>query len=75
MLRYTADIRPDTAFFEAGHAAQKANMSNMAFVCWNRYLDMSDAIEEGNSSMMENTDFANTDIPFDVELPKDNLSV
>ena len=47
----------------------------MAFVCWNRFLDICDAIEEGNVSMMENADFANTDVPFDVDLPQDNLPV
>jgi intraflagellar transport protein 172 len=47
----------------------------MAFVCWNRFLDICDAIEEGNNSLMENADFAQTDVPFDVELPRDNLPV
>lgn len=35
-----------------------AGMINMAFVCWNRYLDLSEAIEEGDTSMLENADFA-----------------
>ena len=47
----------------------------MAFVCWNRFLDMSDAIEEGNTRLQENADFADTDVPFDVELPRENLPV
>lgn len=47
----------------------------MAFVCYNRLLDLSEAIEEGNLSMMENTDFLNTDVPFDVPLPKKAISV
>lgn len=50
-------------------------MINMAFVCWNRFLDMSEAIEEGNLSMLENADFADTDVPFDIELPRENLPV
>lgn len=48
----------------------------MAFVCWNRFLDLADAIEDGGSlEMMENSDFANTDVPFDVKLPRENISV
>lgn len=50
-------------------------MNNMAFVCWNRFLDMSDAIEEGSNRLLENADFADTDVPFDVELPRENLPV
>lgn len=50
-------------------------MNNMAFVCWNRYLDLSEAIEEGDTSLLENTDFLDTDVPFDVELPAENLPV
>ncbi|KAI8848693.1 hypothetical protein BC829DRAFT_443633 [Chytridium lagenaria] len=50
-----------------------AGMSNMAFVCWNRYLDISDAIEEGDASMLENSDFENTDVPYDIDLPAENM--
>lgn len=47
----------------------------MAFVCWNRFLDLADAIEDGTMGMMENSDFANTDVPFDVKLPRENMPV
>ena len=50
-------------------------MQSMAFVCWNRFLDISEAIEEGDLSSLENTDFENTDVPFDIELPTDPLPV
>ena len=33
------------------------------------------AIEEGSRHLLENADFADTDVPFDVELPLDNLPV
>jgi intraflagellar transport protein 172 len=52
-----------------------AGISNMAFVCWNRFLDITDAIDEGESSLLENADFADTDVPFDVELPSENMPV
>ncbi|KAJ3152666.1 hypothetical protein HDU86_005539 [Geranomyces michiganensis] len=72
-LRYTKEIPPDRAFYEAGKAAKAANMSNMAFVCWNRYLDLSEAIDEQDASMLENTDFEHTDVPFEFSLPAENL--
>ena len=35
-----------------------------------RYLDLYEAIEEGSLDMLDNTDFAGTDIPFEVPLPE-----
>ncbi|KAL2912183.1 hypothetical protein HK105_208316 [Polyrhizophydium stewartii] len=69
LLRYTKNIPADRAFLDAGQAAKNAGMNNMAFVCWNRFLDLCEAIEEGSTAMLENADFVNTDVPFDVELP------
>lgn len=46
-----------------------AGMNNMAFVTWNRFLDISDAIEEGDISNLETSDFENTDIPLEFALP------
>lgn len=43
--------------------------TNLAFVFWNRYLDLSDAIDEGSLDMMDNDDFQNTDIPAEFPLP------
>ncbi|KAJ3216179.1 hypothetical protein HDU67_009828 [Dinochytrium kinnereticum] len=73
LLRYCKDIGPDRAFYEAGQYAKLAGMNSMAFVCWNRYLDISDAIEEGDASMLENSDFENTDVPYDIDLPAENM--
>ena len=42
----------------------------MAFVFLNRYLDLYEAIEEGSLEMLDNTDFMETDIPFEVPLPE-----
>lgn len=49
----------------------------MAFVCWNRYLDLSEAIEDGktNTEDVDGHDFEGTDVPQNVDLPKDNLDV
>lgn len=45
----------------------------MAVVLLNRYLDLSEAIEDGDTSLLESSDFLNTDIPspFDYSLPKE----
>ncbi|KAJ3253804.1 hypothetical protein HK103_005291 [Boothiomyces macroporosus] len=71
LLRYTNILPADKTFLEAGQAAKNSGMLSMAFVCWNRYLDLTEAIEEGDLSLIENTDFINTDVPFDVELPSE----
>lgn len=42
----------------------------MAFVFFNRFLDLSDAIEEGSPDMLDNSDFIDTDIPLEVSLPE-----
>jgi intraflagellar transport protein 172 len=38
----------------------------MAFVFFNRFLDLSEAIEDGSLDSMDNTDFLDTDIPLEV---------
>ena len=46
----------------------------MAFVFLNRYLDLYDAIEEGSLDMLDHSDFAETDIPYEVPLPGEHFS-
>lgn len=65
VLRYTDKIPADAAFYEAGQLCKNVGMLNMAFVCWNRFLDLSEAIDEGDTGAIDNGDFLNTDIPFD----------
>ncbi len=40
----------------------------MAFMFLNRYIDLADAIDEENTDMLDNADFAGTDIPFEINL-------
>ncbi|KAJ1554535.1 hypothetical protein HK405_004770, partial [Cladochytrium tenue] len=40
LLRYSGDIPPDRTFYEAGFYSKLAGMTGMAFVCWNRFLDI-----------------------------------
>uniref|UniRef100_A0A669PJU1 Intraflagellar transport protein 172 homolog n=1 Tax=Phasianus colchicus TaxID=9054 RepID=A0A669PJU1_PHACC len=69
LLRHTDLLPADKAFYEAGIAAKAVNWENMAFIFLNRFLDFSDAIEEGNLDALDHSDFQNTDIPFEVPLP------
>mmetsp|Transcript_26109 Transcript_26109/g.57041 ORF Transcript_26109/g.57041 Transcript_26109/m.57041 type:complete len:1764 (+) Transcript_26109:195-5486(+) len=71
-LRYTGIVPADRAFFEAGVAWKEAGRLNMAFVMLNRFLDLVDAMDDPNSSaaVIENADFADTDIPFDFHIPQ-----
>ena len=53
-------------------ACREMKWDSMAFVFLNHYLDLSEAIEEGDATMIDNSDFVGTDIPapFDYALPK-----
>jgi hypothetical protein len=66
LLRHSDVLPADKAFYEAGMAARGVGWDNMAFVFLNRYLDLYEAIEESSLDMLDNTDFMQTDIPFEV---------
>lgn len=70
LLRYTDIVPVDKAFYEAGYANLRAGIKNMGFVFLNRFVDVSDLIEDPDNSGMDNSDFVETDIPLaDVPLP------
>jgi tetratricopeptide (TPR) repeat protein len=69
LLRYTDVIRVDKAFYEAGQIAKETNKLDMAFVFWNHFLDLTEAIEESDMNV-DHSDFDNTDIPAEVPLPQ-----
>eukprot|EP00762_Andalucia_godoyi_P003650 ANDGO_00724.mRNA.1 Intraflagellar transport protein 172 len=71
LLRYALDLPVDKVFFDAGVACKKAGLFNSAFVFLNRYLDLSEAIDEPDESpYLENSEFEGSDIPFDFEIPE-----
>ena len=41
----------------------------MAFVFLNRYLDLTEAMDDPDAGPLENADFVDTDIPFDFTIP------
>ncbi|XP_055482913.1 intraflagellar transport protein 172 homolog isoform X1 [Psammomys obesus] len=69
LLRHTQLLPADKAFYEAGTAAKEVGWENMAFIFLNRFLDLTDAIEEGTLDALDHSDFQDTDIPFEVPLP------
>ena len=72
LLRYVDGIVPaDRAFFEAGIACRAAGWTNMAFVFLNRYLDVTEAMDDGArwSDALEAGEYADTDIPQRFPLP------
>jgi len=73
LLRYVGDLPADRSFYEAGMSCRDMGWQNMAFVFLNRYLDLSEAIEDGErtSGGLDNSDFQGTEIPYDYPLPSE----
>ena len=71
LLRFIREAPADKAFYEAGMACKATGDLNMAFVFLNRYLDITEAMEdhEPSSTTLDNSDFTNTEIPYDFPLP------
>ncbi|KAG6623993.1 intraflagellar transport protein 172 [Phytophthora cinnamomi] len=72
LLRFVAVLPADKMFYLAGAAARKKKWLSAAFVYFNRYLDLCEAIDDGDASNLDNTDFIGTDIPspLDFALPE-----
>ncbi|XP_071962115.1 intraflagellar transport protein 172 homolog [Antedon mediterranea] len=70
LLRHTEIVPADKAFYEAGIQSRKQGWDNMAFVFLNRFLDLTEAIEDGSLDMLDHSDFQDTDIPFEIPLPE-----
>merc|ERR1712048_1454116 len=72
LCRYCAEFPVDRSFYEAGIDCKNAGMINMSFFFLNRFLDIADAIEDPENAQIDNTDFADTDIPspYDLDMPE-----
>lgn len=58
LLRYCKEIRSDKAFYDAGEANRKFKQYDMAYIFFNRYIDLYDAIEDpDNNGISDNTNF------------------
>ena len=71
LLRHIKVIPADKAFYDAGQCARQNNDLSMAFVFLNRYLDITEAMEENeaSSTSLDNSDFADTGIPVEFPIP------
>ncbi|TMW62984.1 hypothetical protein Poli38472_005602 [Pythium oligandrum] len=67
LLRFIGLLPPDKMFYLAGAAARQKKWLSPAFVFFNRYLDICEAIEDGDMTNLDNTDFLGTDIPSPTE--------
>lgn len=63
LLRYVGEVPVDKAFYEAGKACEAADWSNMAFVFYNRFVDICDLVDDPDHGDVDNADFLETDIP------------
>lgn len=70
ILRYTELIPVDKAFFEAGMDLRSLNRESEAFVILNHYLDICEAIDEGEGNLVDHSDFTVTDFPSSVPIPE-----
>nr|CCC93338.1 unnamed protein product [Trypanosoma congolense IL3000] len=70
--RWIPYIPPEKAFYDAGMAARHMGKDAIAFLFLNRFLDISEKIEDGaaDSSAIDNTDFDCTDFPKKYPMPK-----
>jgi intraflagellar transport protein 172 len=71
LLRHSDILPMDRVFYEAGIMCRKVGWNEMSMMFLNRYLDVVDAIEEHNPEMLATSDFVETDIPYEVELPSE----
>ncbi len=71
------EIPADRAFFQAGVACRDAGDANHAFVFLNRYLDITEAMDEGDvdSRGLDDVDFetAASDLPSRFPLPREHF--
>lgn len=58
LLRYTKEIRADKAYYDAGIANRDAGFNDSAYIFFNRYIDLYDAIDDpDNAGGIDNTEF------------------
>lgn len=62
-------IPADKAFYEAGKDLKEEGRLSEAFVFLNHYLDLCEAIEEGEGQLVDHSDLAQTDCPSNIPLP------
>ncbi|XP_044747182.1 intraflagellar transport protein 172 homolog [Coccinella septempunctata] len=69
LLRYSDIIPADKAYYEAGMDMKSEGRYSEAFVFLNHYLDLCEAIEEGEGQLVDHSDLVQTDFPSNVPIP------
>lgn len=69
LLRYTDIIPADKGYYEAGIDLRSQGRESEAFVFLNHYLDICEAIEEGEAQLVDHSDLTQTDFPASFPLP------
>ncbi|BBM98035.1 intraflagellar transport protein 172 [Marchantia polymorpha subsp. ruderalis] len=73
LLRYAGLLPADKVFYEAGIASKQLGWQNMAFMFLNRYLDITEAMDEADrpdTAIMDGAGFETSDIPEEFPLPR-----
>jgi len=76
LVRYIDLTTIDKPFYDAGVALRDNADEIQAFIFFNRYLDIYEAIQDPSNNMIEdNEEFSRTDIPnlLDLRLPRQNM--
>lgn len=71
LLRYTDIIPADKGYYEAGIDLRSQGKESEAFVFLNHYLDVCEAIEEGEAQLVDHSDLGQTDFPASFPLPSE----
>jgi intraflagellar transport protein 172 len=70
IIYYTKNVPPSRSALNVFVPFQDGNRNAEAFVFLNHYLDITDAIADGQNEMIDDTDLQGTDFPTNVPLPQ-----
>jgi intraflagellar transport protein 172 len=61
LLKYPDLVPPDKAYYKAGLACREQGNSNLAFLLLNRYVDITEAMDAADPSLLDNSDLQDAD--------------
>jgi intraflagellar transport protein 172 len=71
LLKYPELVPHDKAFYQAGCAVREQGNTNLAFLMFNRYVDIAEAMDAADSTNLDVTDLQDADgIPQTTSLPQ-----
>jgi intraflagellar transport protein 172 len=70
LLKESGPIAFDKAFCEAGEKCENMQWTSLAYSFYNRFIDIIEAIDDKDSSMLDNADFENVlPTPYNMDMP------